>query len=141
MYGSAAKKYMNVNTLTASRGQLLIALYDTAIRYAKQGAASIKNGDVVAKGKELQRVAAIISELTANLDRSVSVEICDNLERLYAYMQERLAQANALLDAGAAEEVARLLDTLREGWLQAIAETEGQSMITPQTQSASAALR
>lgn len=125
MYGGATRRYMQVNMQTASRGQILIALYDTAIRYARQGAESIQRGDVVAKGKELQRVAAIIAELTSTLNRAVAPELCDNLEQLYFYMQERLALANATLDPEPAEEVAKLLTILREAWFQAVEQVEG----------------
>jgi flagellar secretion chaperone FliS len=126
MYGGmTTRKYMQVNIQTASRGQILLALYETAIRYAKMGAASIRSGNVAAKGRELQRVTAIVSELAATLDRAVAPDLCDSLERLYFYMQDRLAHANAMMDPEAAEEVARLLDTLREAWAQAVEQVEG----------------
>lgn len=125
MYGGATKKYLQVSMQTSSRGQILLALYDTAIRYARQGAASIRARNVVAKGRDLQRVSAIVAELTSTLDRSAAPELCDNLEQLYFYMQGRISQANAMLDAEAAEEVARLLETLREAWGQAVAQVEG----------------
>jgi len=125
MYGGATKKYLQVSLPTSSRGQILLALYDTAIRYARQGAASIRARNVVAKGRDLQRVWAIVAELTSTLDRAAAPELCDNLEQLYFYMQGRISQANAMLDAEAAEEVARLLETLREAWGQAVAQGEG----------------
>lgn len=125
MYSPGATQYKQVNIQTMSRGQLLLALYETAIRYARKGAASIRAGNVVAKGVELQRVANIIAELTSTLDRSAAADLCDNLEMLYFYMQERLAHANASLDPEAAEEVAVLLSTLKEAWEQAVAEVEG----------------
>jgi len=127
MYGGAAKRYKQVNVQTASRGQILLALYETAIRYAKQGAESIRRGDVVAKGKELQRVAAIVAELTSTLDHSAAPDLCANLEQLYFYMQERLALANATLDPEPAEEVAKLLEVLREAWFQAVSQVEGNT--------------
>jgi flagellar protein FliS len=127
MYGTAtqrANQYMQVSLQTASRGQILIALYETAIRYARQGAASIRARNVVAKGRELQRVASIVAELASTLDRSVAPELCNNLENLYFYMQERLAQANATLDPAPAEEVAQLLETLHGAWVQAVEVAE-----------------
>ena len=39
-------------------------------------------------------------------------------------MQERIARANALLEVEPAEEVAGLLETLREGWAEAVRQTE-----------------
>ena len=122
MHQPIAARYKQVNVQTMSRGELLLALYDTAIRYAQMGAASIRAGDYAAKGKQLQRVSAIVAELASTLDRGVAPELCDNLELLYFYMQERLAHANARMEAEAAEEVAGLLGTLKEAWEQAVAE-------------------
>ena len=42
------------------------------------------------------------------------------------HMQERLAHSNAQMDPEAAEEVGRLLSTLREAWVEAVAQVEGQ---------------
>lgn len=125
MYGGATKRYMQVNMQTATRGQILLALYEAAIRYAKQGAASIRAGNIIAKSRELQRVSAIVAEFASTLDRPVFPELCDNLERLYFYMQERIAQANATLNPEPAEEVARLLEILYDAWKQAVEQVEG----------------
>lgn len=120
-----ARRYKQVNVQTSTPGQILIALYEAAVRYARMGAQSIRQGDVVAKGKQLQRVADIVAELTSTLNRDVAPELCDNLEQLYFYMQERLAHANAYLDAEAADEVAELLNRLREAWVEAVGQAEG----------------
>jgi flagellar protein FliS len=132
MYGGATKRYQQVSMQTASRGQILIALYETAIRNARQGAAAIRARNVVQKGRELQRVSAIVAELASTLDRNAAPELCDNLEQLYFYMQRRISQANALLDAEAAEEVAGLLETLKDAWVQAVAQVEGAPRQQPQ---------
>jgi len=125
MYYPGAAKYKQVDVQTMSRGELLLALYETAIRYALMGAASIRSGNHSAKGKQLQRVSSIVGELASTLDRKVAPELCDNLELLYFYMQERLALANAHMEPEPAEEVARLLETLKEAWEQAVAQVEG----------------
>jgi flagellar protein FliS len=125
MYRAGAARYKQVNVQTMSRGQILLALYDTAIQYSRRAAGSIRNKDVVAKGKEIQRVSSIVGELASTLDRGVAPEFCDQLEALYFYIQERLALANAKMDPQPAEEVAQILTTLREAWGQAVEEVEG----------------
>ena len=118
------KRYREVGVQTASRGQILLALYDTAIRYAKSGAESIRRGDVVAKGREIQRVSDIVGELSSTLDHSVAPELCERLEQIYFYMQERLALANAAMDPEPAMEVSRLLGLLYEAWIEAVRQFE-----------------
>jgi flagellar protein FliS len=122
---ASVRRYKQVRVNTASAGQLLLALYETAVRHARMGAASIRNNEVVAKGQQLQRVSDIVAELTSTLNANVAPELCSNLESLYFYMQERLSIANALMDAEAAEEVAELLDTLRGAWVDAVKQVEG----------------
>ena len=73
------RRYREVGVRTASRGQLLLALYDAAVRYCKLGADSIRRGDVVAKGRELQRVSDIVAELTSTLDHGVAPDLCERL--------------------------------------------------------------
>ncbi|MCC6748523.1 MAG: flagellar export chaperone FliS [Deltaproteobacteria bacterium] len=127
MYANAsARRYQQVSVQTSSPGQILVSLYETAVRYARQGAESIRRGDIPAKARELQRVSDIVGELTSTLNRSVAPELCDNLERLYYYMQEKVAEGNATMKPEPVEEVARLLDTLREAWVEAVAQVEGR---------------
>lgn len=126
MYSTVgARRYKQVGVETSTPGQILLALYGAAIRFSRRSAELIRNGDVVGKGKEIQRVSAILTELASTLDRKYAPELCDNLEQLYFYMQERLTHANMAMDPDAAEEVAKLLDTLREAWVVAVAEAEG----------------
>jgi flagellar protein FliS len=122
MIGAAAQRYRQVGLETAGRGAILLALYDGAIRFARQGAEAIRRGDLARKGEHLHRVMSIVAELQATLDHSKAPDLCDRLERLYDYAQDRLELANRRLDAAAVEEVASLLETLREGWRQAVAQ-------------------
>jgi len=137
MYQAGANKYKQVNVQTMSRGQLLLALYETAVRYARTGAESIRRNNIAAKGRQIQRVSSIVGELASTLDRESAPELCDNLELLYFYMQERLAHANAHMDAEALEEVAGLLETLQEAWSEAVSQVEGPRQVEePQLQRA-----
>lgn len=127
MFVQGAVQHDQVNLPTGTTGQTLIALYDTAIRHARQGARSIQARQLVAKGKELQRVSSIIAELASTLDHAVAPQLCANLEQLYGYIQRQLALASARMDPAAAEEVASLLGTLRDAWIEAVERVEGPS--------------
>jgi flagellar protein FliS len=138
MYRAGAARYKQVNVQTMSRGQILLALYDTAIQYCHRAAGSIRKGDVVAKGKEIQRVSSIVGELASTLDRGVAPEFCDQLEALYFYMQEQLALSNAKMEPEPVEEVAKILLTLREAWGQAVEDVEGNGARHQQAQAVAA---
>ena len=56
-----------------------------------------------------------------SLDFTIAPELCTNLQQLYIYINERLTHANINLEASSMDEVIQLLNTLRDGWKQALA--------------------
>lgn len=112
-------KYLETTVQTASPAQLLLMLYDGAIRFCKLGIEGIKENNIEKKHTNLTKVQAIIYELIASLDRNI--EISDNLLRLYDYFIHRLTEANVKNNAESAEEVLGYLIDLKQTWAQAAA--------------------
>ena len=120
-YGqSNFQRYRAVKIQTASPAQIMLMLYDGAIRFALIARKKIDEKDYAGKGTYIGKVQAIVSELMSSLDFSVAPELCQRLEQLYLYMMERLTKANLELDVEAIDEVVALLKTLREGWSEAL---------------------
>lgn len=117
---SSFQRYRAVKIQTASPAQILIMLYDGAIRFALIARKKIDEKDYAAKGTYIGKVQAIVSELMSSLDFSIAPELCSQLEQLYIYMMEQLTEANLNLDTEALDTVVRLLKTLREGWSEAL---------------------
>lgn len=110
-----------VNTIkTASPEQLMLMLYDGAIRFLSQGIISIESGMIDKRAYFINKASAIISEFAATLDRDQDAELADNLDALYAYMLNRLLDGNKNNDAAALEEVKNMLTDLRTTWAKAI---------------------
>ncbi|MCD4688694.1 MAG: flagellar export chaperone FliS [Desulfuromonadaceae bacterium] len=105
---------------TASREQILIMLYDGAIRFTRQALAAMESGDQKTKREKISRAMAIITEFSNTLDREVGGEIADNLDALYHYMIRELTAANLQNDAAKLTVVDGLLSDLRETWMEAI---------------------
>ncbi len=76
----------------------------------------ITRGDVVGKGKQISDVVSIINGLRRSLDHKAGGEIASNLDALYDYMSRRLMQASVENDVEILDEVARLLNTIKNGW-------------------------
>jgi flagellar protein FliS len=106
---------------TASPAQIMIMLYDGAIRFSLQAKKKIEEKDYEAKGVFISKTQAIIDELMNSLDFTIAPELCTNLQQLYIYINERLTHANINLEASSMDEVIQLLNTLRDGWKQALA--------------------
>lgn len=110
-------KYLETTVQTATPAQLLIMLYDGAIRFCRQGIEAIKQHNYEDASKSLTRVQEIISEFVITLDKNSA--IAENLLRLYEYFNFRLIEANVQKKAESAEEVLGYLLQLKETWIQA----------------------
>jgi len=110
-------KYLETTVQTASPAQLLLMLYDGAIRFCKLGIEGIKEDDVEKKHTNLTKVQSIIFELMSTLDKDI--EVSDGLLRLYEYFIHRLTEANTRKDEEPAEEVLNYLVDLKQTWVQA----------------------
>ncbi len=108
--------YTRTSVNTADQRQLILMLYDGAIRNARKGIAKIEARDFEAAHNYLIRARQIVSELLATLRPEKAGEIGQNLKRLYVYLFQRLAEANLMKDVSLVEEAIQILSTLREAW-------------------------
>jgi len=113
---SPYETYRQTQAQTATKGDLLLMLYDGAVRYAVRAREAITNGDITVANSCILRVEDIISELSVTLDRESSPEIADCLARLYDYMLHRLIEANIKKSVEPLDEVIGMLKDLRDIW-------------------------
>lgn len=114
--------YQVTQASTADSGELLLMLFDGAIRFTHKAIAGIEAGDVLAKCESISRAFAIVAELHGTLDFDVSEEITGNLASLYLFVLESYAKANIEGDDEYLRGVLTVLETLREGWVGAVLE-------------------
>jgi flagellar protein FliS len=126
-----ANQYKQTAIKTANPGQILIMLYEAAIKHCKTAAQAIDRKDIAGKGMAIGKVHDIINELTATLNFEVGGDIARNLERLYNFMGEQLVKANVESSKEALMTVQKLLETLLEGWRGAVAQTMGAQQKSP----------
>ena len=120
-YGSSnLQRYKAVKIQTASPAQIMIMLYDGAIRFSLVAKKKIEEKDYAAKGTYIGKVQAIVSELMSSLDFSIAPELCSRLEQLYIYIIEQLTISNLELKTEPLDVVVELLKTLRDGWSEAL---------------------
>ncbi|GBF76276.1 flagellar export chaperone FliS [Paenibacillus sp. 598K] len=110
-------KYLETTVQTASPAQLLIMLYDGAIRASRAAIAAIEAGQIAETNTQLQKVQAIIDEFVITLDQSSP--LAPGLLQLYDYFKTRLTEANVTKTAAPAEEVVAYLVEMKETWIQA----------------------
>ena len=114
------QNYFANQVQTASPEQLLLMLYDGALRFLRQARQNLDEGDRIGTLEKKSRAVAILTELSNTLDFEQGGEIAENLDGLYWYMIRELTQANTK-DASEPLQVAEnILEELRDGWVQAI---------------------
>ena len=117
-----ADAYRKTSVQSSSPLELVVMLYDGAIRFVLEARDAIARNDVRARTTAVSRALAIVAELQNTLNVKEGVEVARELDRLYAYMNTRLFEITAKADDHAAQEVHKLLVTLREGWAQIAAK-------------------
>lgn len=120
---SPYEKYRQSSVQTSTPSQLVVMLYDGAIRFVKAGLVALDSKDYQKVNLNLGKAQTIISELMSTLDHSY--DISKSLFALYEYMNYLLIQANIKKSADPANEALGYLTELRETWVQASKLTAG----------------
>lgn len=124
-YANQMNHYKNSQILNASPEQILIMLYDGAIRFTRQAILGIEEDRPSLKLEGVSRVMAIIAEFSNTLDREVGGEIAENLDGLYYFMMNELSEARTQNSVPKLRAVENILLDLREGFVGAIEINRG----------------
>ena len=118
---ASPQAYRREAVLAASRGQLVVMLYDGARRFLRQAAAAMRAREIERSHNSLRRAELIIAHLDGTLDFDQG-ELAEHLHGLYAFCLHHLNEGRVSLDATKLDEVCDLLGELRESWAQVAAE-------------------
>jgi len=116
-YGnSSIDQYRKSAVTTASPLQLVIMLYDGALRFIDNAQAALDSGDRFAQNHASQKAQKIVAELMACLDMQKGGEIAQNLFALYTFVYNRLVEANLEDRRDYYGQAAKVLADLRVSW-------------------------
>ncbi len=118
----AAQKYLATQVTTTDQGQLLILLYDAAIKFLNQAKTKIDEKDYAQKGILIAKALDILSELASSLNKDKGGELADSLNQLYFYCNTRLLMANLKMDKAIIDEVVKIISGVRDAYSQIIRE-------------------
>jgi len=117
LINSPLQKYQQSQFQTSPE-QLLIMLYDGAIRFVKLGITGIEEANYEKSNTNLCKGQAVLHELIAALN--MDYQVAKTLYQVYEYMIHQLIQSNLKKDVRPANEVLSHLQELREAWDTAI---------------------
>lgn len=127
------QSYRQVATRTASPGQLVLMLYEGAIRFLERAQAGFRLEDPVefntTINNNILRAQDIIRELDFSLNVEQGGELAIQLRRLYDYFDRILLEANLRKDPKGVTEVIQRITDLRDAWATMLAQ-QGQATDT-----------
>ncbi|MCB0341318.1 MAG: flagellar export chaperone FliS [Pseudobdellovibrionaceae bacterium] len=123
------QKYKKTSVHSASREKLLLMMYEGAIKFVKRAIVAIETNDIAARGENVGRAFDIIMELNNTLNHEVGADVSHQLEQLYFYMTDQLTKANVSGNIEHLNNTLRILETLYDGWLQAIEQLKKQGKL------------
>ena len=128
--------YQKVATQTASPGQLVLMLFEGAIRFLDRAHEGFALEDPAERNtaihNNVQRTLDILHELNMALDVSQG-QLARTLRGLYEYMDRRLVESNVRKEEHGILEVRQRLAALREAWAGMLQQSgaENDSPPTP----------
>ncbi|MEI6397575.1 MAG: flagellar export chaperone FliS [Pseudomonadota bacterium] len=119
--------YRKTATTTASPGELVLMLFDGALRFMTAAEIGFQEENFARRNEQIHnnilRAQAIITELQATLNMEVGGEFSENLYRLYDFMQNQLSQANREKNIDKIKVVEGFVQDIREAWAQMLLQT------------------
>jgi len=116
------KKYLEAQIKTASKEQLLIMLYDGAIQACQAAEILMDENKREPAGEKLMKAQNIVAELISSLHFDKNEEVAKNLAALYGYVYIQLMEANTKQSKEQIQNSKKILEGLRETWIEAFAK-------------------
>jgi flagellar protein FliS len=118
---ASPQAYRDSAVLTASPEQLVVMLYDGAVRFLRQAEVAMSEGAWLHSFEKLSRGEAILDELLATLNMDTG-EIAERLQAIYIFCKKTLIESRVQRDAEKIGQVVALLVDLREAWARLAAQ-------------------
>ena len=114
------KSYRQIATQTAPPGQLVLMLFDGALKSLDCALLGFDAADIGERNtsvhNNLQRAGDIIRELNGSLDLAAGGQLAETLRNLYEYFEKRINESNLKKSPAAIKEIIPMLKGLRDAW-------------------------
>lgn len=98
--------------------KLIVLLYEGCIKNLKLAELHIAEKNIERTNQALIKAQDIIAELMNTLDFEKGGEVAENLYRMYEYLASELIKANVSKDAEDVKRNRRLVEELRDAWIE-----------------------
>lgn len=122
-----AKAYQAAAIKTATPGQLVLVLFDGALRFMATAMSGFRESDLPTKIQvihtNLIKAQRILRELQASLDMEKGDEFSQRMSALYDFMIAQLTEANIAKKPEPIHIVQNLLGQIRDAWAQVLSQS------------------
>ncbi|MDX8406510.1 MAG: flagellar export chaperone FliS [Mariprofundus sp.] len=105
---------------------LVLLTYEALFKSLGRTRMAIQAGDLYAEATHTSQAMEALLELNASLNMEAGEDIAQSLASLYMYMMKRLSEGLCSSSTEHVDEVIRLVQELREGWMQLSAQQSEQ---------------
>jgi flagellar protein FliS len=113
---------------TANPHELVSLLFEALLQSLVAAKGAMQSGDVQSKGRAIGKAVRIIEEgLKAGLDDERGGDLAANLRALYDFSILRITEGNLHNDAGAIDEVIKIIQPVADGWRQIRTQVVGSA--------------
>ena len=110
----AYDSYRRNKVLTASPAELVLMLYEGAIKFCNIAIVAIEKKDYIKANTNIQKAERIVAELRGSLD--MKYPVAKDFDNVYEYIGWVLLQANVKKSTDRLEEALKHLRTMRDTW-------------------------
>ncbi len=114
----ATQAYLQTQVTTTDQGDVLVMLYDGALKFLTRAKELLAANDMAGKGMAISKALDIVNELASTLNMEKGGTLSANLHGLYIFCSKHLVMANLKKDAGMIDDVMRILSGLRSAYVE-----------------------
>lgn len=126
-----AKSYKTVAVSTAPPGQLVLMLFDGALRFMATALGGFHEENIMKRNEAIHnnliKTQNILRELQVSLDMQAGGEFSARMFALYDFMLTQIQQANLKKESEPIRVVERLLGEIRGAWAQMLERSASEN--------------
>lgn len=123
----AAQAYLQTQVTTTSQGEIVVLLYDGAIKFLNRAKERLEANDMAGKGNAISKALDVINELDSSLNKEKGGDLAANLHGLYSFCNKQLLMANIKKSSVMIDDVIRVLSGLRNAYAEILTLPEAQA--------------
>jgi flagellar biosynthetic protein FliS len=125
---SAFARYTKVNVETSSAPQIMISLFQAALRNMRASAGAFERGDLRAGSVLATKAANIVLGLRGTLRPEVAPDLCARLSELYTFVACHLGIAGTKFSIKDVRDAERVFTPIAEAFTEAVAKSLGRAV-------------